>query len=68
MISNVYFWTKHNPHIFKELENNLPYTVISAAISAKHLFGQYFFVGPVNQGTYLSMLRKWFMPQLEKSG
>jgi hypothetical protein len=39
--------------------------MIWAAISARHIFGPYFFEGSVNQHTYLTMLRDWLVPQLE---
>jgi hypothetical protein len=37
--------------------------MIWAAMAANHLFGPYFFEGPVNQGTDLTMLRDPFVPQ-----
>lgn len=63
---NVYVWSKDNPHYYEELEHNPPHVMIWAAMSAKHLIGPYFFAGPVNQHTYLSMLREWFIPELER--
>jgi hypothetical protein len=50
--SRNYFWSKENAHFFHELENDPPHMIIRTAMSAKHLFGPYFFEGPVNQGTY----------------
>jgi hypothetical protein len=40
--------------------------MIWAGISATHIFGPYFFEGSVNQHTYLTMLRDWLVPQLER--
>jgi hypothetical protein len=37
-------------------------------MSAKHLFGLFFLEGPVHQGTYLTMLQDWFVPQVKRLG
>jgi hypothetical protein len=64
---NVYLWSKKkNPHFHVELEHNPPHVMIWAGISARHIFGPYFFEGSVNQHTYLTLLRNWSVPQLER--
>jgi hypothetical protein len=60
----VYFWSKENPHVHKELEHNPP-NVIWAGISGKCTFHPYFFVGSVNQHISLTMLRDWLVTQHE---
>ena len=55
---NIVFWSKQNPHYCKEVE---PDVMVGATINSEHLFGPYFFHGPVNYPNYLTMLRNCFI-------
>ena len=61
---NVYFWCKTNPHYYEEIEQHPPHVMMWAAISANHLIGPYFFNTSVDRVAYLTMLQKYFVPQL----
>ena len=57
---------KKNPHIFEEIVPNPPHVMVWAGMTAEHLLGPYFFDGPVNENSYLSMI--WLLPQLTVKG
>ena len=42
--------------------------MVRGAMNNEHLFGPYFFDGPLNHLNYLTMLEKWFIPQLQSLG
>jgi hypothetical protein len=49
-------------HIFtKKLVHNPPHVTIWAGLSGRHISGQYFFEGSVNQHIYLTMLKAWLV-------
>jgi hypothetical protein len=54
-------------YFFQELGNISPHVMFWAAMYGKHVFCPYIFEGSVNQGTYLTMLRDWFV-SLERLG
>jgi hypothetical protein len=60
------FLEEENPHFHEELEHNPPHVMIWSVISARHIFGPYFFEGSVIQHTCLTMLRDRLVPQLER--
>ena len=37
-------------------------------MNSEHLFGPYFFDGPVNHLNYSAVLENWFIPQLQSLG
>jgi hypothetical protein len=50
------FWAKENPHFYKELERNPPHIMVWAGLSAKDVFGPFFFHGSVTGQAYHDMV------------
>ena len=65
---NIVLWSKQNPHYGEEMRHHPPHVIVWVEIISEHLFGPYFFDGPVNHFNYLAMLKYWFFPQLQSHG
>ena len=65
---NIVFWFKHNSHCCEEVEYHSPYVMMWGVTNNQHLFGPYFFDGPVNLLNYLAMLENRYIPQLQSLG
>lgn len=61
---NIHFWSKEKRHFHEEKEHNLSHVMIRASISARCIFGPYFFESSVNLHTYLTTLTDWLVLQL----
>ena len=64
---NFYFWGKHNPHYYEELQQHPPHVMIWAGVTSDYVIGPYFFTnGGITGDSYLDMLENWLMPELDK--
>jgi len=60
-------WSKSQPYIGVEAPLHDQKILVWCAISAKRIFGPYFFENTVNQHNYLEMLKNFFWPKILKT-
>ena len=67
-VTGLCFWSKQNPHFYKQIRQHPPKVMVWAAVSGRHLIGPFFLTGGINQDTYIRMLREEFVPALQVRG
>ena len=64
--SNVRIWGCENPHVYVQHQRDSPKVNVFCAISSQNVYDPFFFAEETATGrTYLDMLQRWLMPQLQ---